>query len=269
MSQTPTSAASGSPTRPDRVGSLSLAESALLVAAGGFLDGFTYIGHGHVFANNMTGNLVLLGVEAIGGSWYGALQHLTPIIAFLLGVMAARAITFRLPVHRLVPSSLAVLIVEIVALLLLGFLPQSAPDLCITFSIAFVAAAQVETFRRVDGESFNSTFMTGDLRTLGEGLFDWVFASSGRETRTRIRDFGVICTIFLVGAIAGGLAVSRFGNRGLWIVVALLLVELFGSGPRGDGNRNSRFLLLRPLPYNLAQLQSIYDRPYVPPARRG
>jgi len=227
MSQASASAVSGSPPGPNRAQSLSLAQSAVLVAAGGFLDGFTYVGHGHVFANNMTGNLVLLGVEAIGGSWFGALQHLTPIVAFLLGVMAARGINSRIPERHLVPSSLAVLLVEIVALLLLGFLPHSVPDLYITFSIAFVAAAQVETFRRVDGESFNSTFMTGDLRTLGEGLFDWVFAPSDRQTRTRVRDFGVICTIFLLGALAGGLTVSRFGNRALWIAVALLLVELF------------------------------------------
>jgi len=31
-----------------RVGTLGI--SALLAAAGGFLDGFTYVGHGHVFA---------------------------------------------------------------------------------------------------------------------------------------------------------------------------------------------------------------------------
>jgi uncharacterized membrane protein YoaK (UPF0700 family) len=206
--------------------SLPLIESAMLVAAGGFLDGFTYIGHGHVFANNMTGNLVLLGVEAVDGSWFGALQHLTPIIAFLVGVAAARAIVLRHAVKRIVPSSLAVLLLEIVALLLLGFLPPGVPNLSITFSIAFVAATQVETFRRVNGESFNSTFMTGDLRTLSEGLFDWIFSPSDPATWARTRDFAVICAIFLVGATVGGLAVSRLGNRALWIAAAPLLIVL-------------------------------------------
>ena len=41
-----------------RIGTLGIAT--LLAAAGGFLDGFTWVGHGHVFANAMTGNVVLL-----------------------------------------------------------------------------------------------------------------------------------------------------------------------------------------------------------------
>ena len=36
--------------------------AALLTFSGGFLDVFTYVGHGHVFANTMTGNIVFLGM---------------------------------------------------------------------------------------------------------------------------------------------------------------------------------------------------------------
>jgi uncharacterized membrane protein YoaK (UPF0700 family) len=61
----------------------------MLATAGGFLDGFTYVGHGHVFANAMTGNVVLLGISFMSGSWDTAFNHLPPILAFLLGISAA------------------------------------------------------------------------------------------------------------------------------------------------------------------------------------
>jgi uncharacterized membrane protein YoaK (UPF0700 family) len=64
-------------------------------AAGGFLDGFTYVGHGHVFASAMTGNVVLLGINSISGSWRTAFRYLPPILAFLLGLSTARAIPWR------------------------------------------------------------------------------------------------------------------------------------------------------------------------------
>ncbi len=64
----------------------------MLAAAGGFLDGFTYVGHGHVFANAMTGNVVLLGIDFISGSREAAFRHLPPILAFLVGVSVAKAI---------------------------------------------------------------------------------------------------------------------------------------------------------------------------------
>src|SRR5271156_3642526 len=73
-----------------RVGTLGI--SALLAAAGGYLDAFTYVGHGHVFANAMTGNVVLLGVNCIGGDWHTGLRHLPPILAFIVGICAAKAI---------------------------------------------------------------------------------------------------------------------------------------------------------------------------------
>ena len=76
----------------------SLAVAALLAACGGFLDSFTYLGHGHVFANAMSGNVVLLGVNAASGKWSQSLAHLRPILAFLLGVAVAQC--FRLPRFR-------------------------------------------------------------------------------------------------------------------------------------------------------------------------
>jgi hypothetical protein len=46
-------------TRPD-----TLPTGLLLACAGGFLDAYTFVGRGGVFANAQTGNIVLLGVEA-------------------------------------------------------------------------------------------------------------------------------------------------------------------------------------------------------------
>ena len=205
---------------------LGLSDTVLLVTAGGYLDGFTWVGHGHVFSNNMTGNVVLLGVDLVAGSWAASVSHLLPILAFFLGVAAAQAIRSRAALKAMRLTSLAVLGVEIAALLVLGFLPGGTPSFCFTFSIAFVAAAQVETFRRVDGESFNSTFLTGDLRTLSEGLFNWFSGKRTAQTRIRIRDFSLISLVYLAGAAGGGFGVSRFGNRSLWLAVVLLLVVL-------------------------------------------
>ena len=41
---------------------------AILALAGGFLDAYTYIGRGGVFANAETGNIVLMGLELADGN---------------------------------------------------------------------------------------------------------------------------------------------------------------------------------------------------------
>jgi uncharacterized membrane protein YoaK (UPF0700 family) len=57
----------------------------LLAGVGGFLDAYTFVGRGGVFANAQTGNIVLLAVAAGERHWPTALLHVPPILAFMLG----------------------------------------------------------------------------------------------------------------------------------------------------------------------------------------
>ena len=52
----------------------------LLAAVGGFLDAYTYVTRGGVFAGAQTGNVVLLGVDVAGGRWVEALVFLPPTL---------------------------------------------------------------------------------------------------------------------------------------------------------------------------------------------
>ena len=82
-------------TRPEH-----LAEAALLSAVGGFLDAYTYLACGGVFANAQTGNVVLLGVELSNAEWATALRQLLPVAAFLVGVGCVEILA-RTPRRRL------------------------------------------------------------------------------------------------------------------------------------------------------------------------
>ena len=209
----------------------SLSNSALLAIVGGFLDGFTYVGHGHVFANAMTGNVVLLGGYAIAHSWRLSFRHLPPILCFLLGICAARAIL--LPRFRsfLRYPYMSVVALELVIFAVVSLLPNSTRDFWITTSIALAASMQVEAFRVVNGRNYNSTFTTGNLRSFSEGIFDWMFRHNVDNARSQAFDFGIICLCFLIGAIAGGASTARLGNSALWIDFALLFVVLVRLRP--------------------------------------
>ena len=64
----------------------------LLALVGGFLDAYTYICRGHVFANAQTGNLVLLGVYLTNGDWSKAFHYFMPVLAFVLGILICEMI---------------------------------------------------------------------------------------------------------------------------------------------------------------------------------
>lgn len=197
--------------------------SALLAAAGGFLDGFTYVGHGHVFANAMTGNVVLLGINSLSGSWGLAFRHLPAILAFLAGISVSNALQLRPKLRGMGAPYVAVLGLEITILACLSLLPAKTADILFTTSVAFAASVQVQTFREVDGQSFNSTFTTGNLRMLTEAAFAWFFEGHVAQKAQVVKDFSLICAAFFAGAAAGGYTTRLFGNRALWCDVLLLV----------------------------------------------
>jgi uncharacterized membrane protein YoaK (UPF0700 family) len=218
----------------------SVTNAALLAVIGGYLDAFTYIGHGHVFANAMTGNVVLLGIYGVAQNWTQSLRHLPPIITFIIGIGAARGLLLPTLRPRLRYPYLTVLTIELLIIAVLGLVPNTTRDIWITTSIAFAASMQVETFRKVNGRNFNSTFTTGNLRSLSEGIFDLLFHQSPEQARSKTRDFAIICLAFFLGAVLGGFGTTHFQNRALFFDVALLLILIFRLWPRTE----ARSLLL-------------------------
>ena len=59
----------------------------LLAIAGGYLDVYTYISRGCVFANAQTGNIVLLGIHIAQQNFEKITTYTLPILAFMVGVM--------------------------------------------------------------------------------------------------------------------------------------------------------------------------------------
>ncbi len=65
---------------------------AFLAVVGGFLDAYTYICRGAVFANAQTGNIVLMGIKLSEGNFSGAGQYIIPILAFVAGILISETI---------------------------------------------------------------------------------------------------------------------------------------------------------------------------------
>jgi uncharacterized membrane protein YoaK (UPF0700 family) len=213
-----------------RVGKTSdtLRLAALLALVGGFLDGFTFVGHGGVFANAQTGNVVLVGVFAARGDWADAARHIPPLLAFVLGVATVE--TMRHPrVEPLVrwPYRVA-LVAEIVVLAVVGALPHWFSSTAIVLLIAYVAAVQNSTFGTVRSWTVNTTMTTGNMRTAVRAAHRAVFLHGGdrADQAEQARSFGAICLAFLVGAGLGALVTAHWDNKAAWVVDILLLTGL-------------------------------------------
>jgi uncharacterized membrane protein YoaK (UPF0700 family) len=204
-----------------------LTNALLLAATGGLLDAVVFLNHGHVFANAMSGNVVFLGIAAVSRDWGQIIPHLVPIGGFLVGVTTSKQVRYRLSEHSVLLLGLAA---ESLALFALGWLPADFPDMAFTAIIAFVSAFQAASYRHVGSFSYNSTFVTGNLRDTVEGICDAISFTADPEAReqglAKALDLGSICLCFLAGAILGASAAPRFYNRSLWLAEPFLLAVL-------------------------------------------
>jgi uncharacterized membrane protein YoaK (UPF0700 family) len=197
----------------------------LLGIAGGYLDAFTFVAHGGVFANAQTGNVVLLAVDAARGDMAGALAHVPPLIAFVLGVAAAETLTHPriAPVARR-PVRVA-LVVEIAVLLIVGAVPTWFASSAVVLAVAFVAALQNATFGTVREWSVNTTMTTGNLRTAARATHRAVFRHDVEAAR-QARTFGLVVLSFLIGAGIGALVAELVGNMAAWGAALLIVAGL-------------------------------------------
>lgn len=197
---------------------------ALLAVAGGFLDAYTYVTRGGVFANAETGNIVLLGVRSISGDWRGALHYLVPILAFALGVVAAELIKKRFKQAHVVHWRQITLAIEMAILLIVALLPERWNTVA-NMSVAFVCAMQVESFRKMRGNAFVTTMCTGNLRSCTEQVYQFLSTGERDHLRRGVR-YGGIILCFILGAALGAWFSGLLGLHAVAVACIPLLSAL-------------------------------------------
>lgn len=66
-----------------------------LTVVSGMIDAVSYLGLGHVFTANMTGNVVVLGFAAAGAQGFSVPHTLTSLVSFLVGATAGGRVAVR------------------------------------------------------------------------------------------------------------------------------------------------------------------------------
>lgn len=198
-----------------------LVVAVFLALLGGFLDSYTYLLKGGVFANAQTGNLVLMAVELAKAQWWPAGRYLLPILFYALGILGADLVK-RLPgwtQHR--RGIVLVLIGDAVLIGILGVTSPWIPFEFTTCAISLFAAVQVAVFNKVEGAAVATTMITGNLRSAMEALTA-CFLKRDAPSRRRLYNYLSVIGAFAVGAAVGAWLVTLFRDAALffcWIFV--------------------------------------------------
>ena len=120
----------------------------ILAAVGGFLESYTFIGRGGVFANAESGNIVLVAIGLVKKDYKISALALIQIIAFILGTLVNESIRQERG-KGIDPNrySKIILIIEALILFIVGLIPETAPNSLVTSIIAFISAVQMSALK--------------------------------------------------------------------------------------------------------------------------
>lgn len=217
---------------PARQMSESLTVGALLAFSGGLMDAYTYVFRGGVFANAQTGNIILMGIHALEGSFSEAARYLVPILSFILGVFLAQCLRQGVKKHPHFHWRQACLAAEMAVMAAVGFMGQPL-NLVANSMVSLACGIQGHSFRKVRGNDIATTMCIGNLRTATEHL---ARAITGRD-RSALRlsgfYFGMIL-VFALGATVGNWLVIPLQRRAIWACVPVLLTAFLLMMADGD-----------------------------------
>ncbi len=136
----------------------------LLCLACGIVDAVGYLRHG-IFAANMTGNTVLLGISLAQMQWAGALERAFPLLIFFLGAMLARVLLIRTGRQPWMPLVLASALIVVA----LAVVPSSLISLSL---ITFAMGIQASAMTQFAGITLSTVVITSTMARIAEAFAD-------------------------------------------------------------------------------------------------
>ncbi len=187
---------------PDRPSQPLVLSLAALTVVSGIVDAVSYLGLGHVFTANMTGNIVLVGFALAGAPGFSVAASATALGAFVAGAVTGGRIGLRVPRKR----SLLVTAVTIEA----GFTVAAAviaasvavlgsgwPRFTVIGLLAFAMGIRNSVVRRMGVADMTTTVITTTLT----GLAADSSLGGGQNPNSSRRATSVVC--MFVGALVG------------------------------------------------------------------
>jgi uncharacterized membrane protein YoaK (UPF0700 family) len=199
----------------------------------GLIDGVSFLGLGHVFTANMTGNVVFVGFALGGAADLSILRSLAALGAFASGSVVGGIVTSRRPRtparHLLIAmyAEILLLTVAVIAALVTGNEVTSVSVYLLIVSTAVAMGLRNAVVRKLAIPDLTTTVLT--LTVTGLAADSRLAGGAGSRSGRRILSILAMCG----GALTGAMLLRRFGISitliATTLVVAGLASYLFSS----------------------------------------
>jgi uncharacterized membrane protein YoaK (UPF0700 family) len=208
---------------------LPVALTAITVVSG-IIDGVSYLGLGHVFTANMTGNVIILGFAAAGAPGFSVAAALVSLAAFLIGAVGAGRLEIAMrprPRHQWARTAFIGEALLLAVATIIAFAVPVGASYALIAVMAMAMGLRNGTVRKLAVPDITTTVLTGTLSSLASD--SWL--AGGANPRARRRISAVLA--ILVGALLGAWLVLHHG-LGWPLLVSTIVVAASALGVRAE-----------------------------------
>ena len=199
----------------------------LLIFVGGYLGAFTYTIRGGVFCNAQTANFVLSAIALGSGDFYEFIYYFIPMSAYFLGAFISESVPSYVKLHFHVRWDTLLIFIEMLTVVFLGLLPESAPYRITHVTVNLIASMQYNTFRQARHIPMATTFCTNHIRQVGVALYGTLTGSA--PARERLLAHGGMLLAFVLGGALSTACCGPLLGRTIWLAeipLGIVLLEL-------------------------------------------
>lgn len=195
----------------------------VITLVGGYMNAYTYMTRDGILSNMHTANMSHLGINLALGNWGAAGRYFLPIVACILGA-AFSELTKKVISASRFPGDWrkGALVLEAAALFCVGLAPLSVPNVIVTEGVSFFMGFQLCLFRSCMGIAHNTTICTGNIRNVGQRLFQALEKRDSASFRM-LGMFAALTFSFGIGAVPGTIASVHLQEKAVWVCSAVLL----------------------------------------------
>ncbi len=185
---------------------------------GGIFGGFAVCNLGEVFGNAQTLNLISIVYNLVYCDFETLLLRIIAALLYFLGFGAAVIIPKKLRLH----SDAISIVIDIIAFVILAFMPKNASLLISLYPIFFATAFQWTAFEYIDGYSSSTIFSSNNYRQFMTSLLEYII-DKDKSRKTKIRVFGLTLLYFHLGVALSCALTLMFGRLSALIGIAALI----------------------------------------------
>lgn len=195
----------------------------LLTISGGYIGGFTYFLRGQIFCNAQTGNLLLLALSL--ATWNTKLisYTLSSLLAYSSGIIIAEFLERRVNKISFIKWHTYLIFFEILVIIGLGFVPETAPYEITQLFVNFITAMQFNTFRKAHGLGIATTFCTNHIRQVGSNFIKYLDTEEKYNLNVCLSHLSMIIAFF-IGVFLAVVLAKIFLGKAIWLSAGFLFV---------------------------------------------